>query len=114
MGVTPDISQSAQRFLSLLTERNTVEILELITLFERMSPECRQFLERAEPTTLKWLSTARADEINQLKEGLNLVRATRTLGRFSKWALLTIVGLFGASFALSDYVVRMINYFRGH
>jgi hypothetical protein len=109
----PNVSPAAQRFLDALTDQRSVEILELIAMYERMPSDAKLFLERADPKTLKWLTHARPDEIAQLEEGIGLVRATRTVGRFGKWALIGIFGMFFAMVSLGEHIIRFLALFRG-
>lgn len=95
----------------MTTERE--KIRDLVELFEKISPDAMLFLERANPETLRWLVRARPEEIKELEDGLSLVRASKTVGRFTKWAALSIIGAFAATYSLADWIGRGINLLKG-
>jgi hypothetical protein len=96
-----------------VTEAVDQKIEALIDLYDRMTPEARLFLERADPVTLKWLVKARPEEIAQLQEGITLVQASRTVGKFTKWAVLTVVGVFAAFWTASEWIVKLVAMVKG-
>jgi hypothetical protein len=58
--------------------------------------DMRRFLREGKPETFEFLANARKDEIAELQNGIELVRAFKTTGRFLKWAIITIGAVLGA------------------
>lgn len=110
----PDVPPTARAYVEQLSEVQIERLLALEELYRRLSPEAIEFLERTQPETLRWLSNARPDEIKQLDEGIKLVRSTMTVGKFMKWALISLVGTFVGIAALGDWISRALQWVRGH
>lgn len=94
-----------------MTDKEKLELL--LDLSDRMSAEAKMFLERADPATLRWLTKARPEEILQLEEGIRLVSASRTVGKFTKWAFFTVIGIFAAAVTGSEWILKIVGAFRG-
>ena len=61
--------------------------------------------------TRKFLAELREEDIETLKDGLELVRASRTVGRFVKWLILGILGTVVGTVMLYENVVKVIGWF---
>lgn len=61
----------------------------------------------------RFLRDARDEDVTTLREGLELVRATRTVGRFVKWLILSVVGVFVGTVMLGETLMRFLSWFRG-
>jgi len=61
--------------------------------------------------TQEFLSQLREEDIELLKDGLELVRSTRTIGRFMRWLILGILGLVVGTVTLYDNVVKILAWF---
>lgn len=61
--------------------------------------------------TQEFLSQLREDDIDLLKDGLELVRSTRTIGRFMRWIVLAALAILMTATALHDNVVKVLTWF---
>ena len=66
----------------------------------------RKFLLNSKKETFNFLADARENEIEELREGIELVRAFRTTGKFLKWALISLAAALTA-------VITIVNWWRG-
>lgn len=57
--------------------------------------------------TQEFLSQLREEDIELLKDGLNLVRSSRTIGRFMRWLILGFLGLIVGTVTLYENVLKM-------
>ena len=86
-----------------LTDQRVANLWEVADLIGDMNHDSREFLRsigapenkallkffrEARPETLEFLSSARANEIEKLRDGIQYVVATQLLGRFGRWGLL--------------------------
>jgi hypothetical protein len=78
---------------------------------ERVTPV--DFLRTANPHTLEWLKNARQEEVDQIVEAVNLVRSGRTVGRFMKWAVITLIGAFILMSQFGDALSKIVGLLRG-
>lgn len=62
--------------------------------------------------TQAFLSQLREDDIELLKDGLDLVRSTRTVGRFMRWTILGFLGIVVGVTTFYENVVKIIGWFR--
>lgn len=60
--------------------------------------------------TQEFLSQLREDDIEMLKDGLRLVMAMRTAGKFVKWLIVGIVGTFIGTVMLYENVIKVLNW----
>jgi hypothetical protein len=58
--------------------------------------------------TQEFLSQLREDDIALMKDGLELVRSTRTIGRFMRWLVLGALAVLMTATALHDNVVKVV------
>lgn len=88
-----DLPHEVRAFLETLTGEGVTTLSNVVRFYERISQaeadrvSALHFLENAKPRTFEWLKDARPDEIDQLDDAVKLVRSSRTVGRFMKWAL---------------------------
>lgn len=92
-----DLPHSVRAFLETLDDEQISNLTAMTQLYERLSlPKDKvsplDFLLNAKPRTLEWLKDARKEEIDQLDEAVKLVRSSRTVGRFMKWAIGIFIG----------------------
>lgn len=66
----------------------------------------RKFLLNSKKETFNFLADARENEIEELREGIELVRAFRTTGKFLKWALISLAAALTA-------VITIVNWWKG-
>lgn len=60
--------------------------------------------------TQEFLSQLREDDIENLKDGLRLVMAMRTVGGLVKWLIFGIVGTFIATVMVYANIIKVINW----
>lgn len=92
----------AERLLNSLTDQEAADISQLITMYERMSPE-----------TIHLLQELRKEEVEQIKEGLELVRSLRTLGRAAKTILLVSISVFTMIVAFGEQLGKLFAMVKG-
>ncbi len=64
--------------------------------------------------TQEFLSQLRGDDIENLKDGLRLVMAMRTVGGLVKWLIVGIVGTFIATVMLYENVIKVLHWIGTH
>lgn len=64
------------------------------------------------PETQQFLSQLRPDDLELMKDGLDLVRSTRTIGRFMRWVVLGALAVLMTMTALHDNIVKMLAWFK--
>lgn len=74
---------TTKAFLQTLSEQEVVNLKNLLRFYGGL-------VDR--PHVLKWLQEAREEDIELLDNGIKLVRAGNTVGRFIWWSLATLVG----------------------
>lgn len=57
--------------------------------------------------TQKFLTRLQSEDILLLEEGLKLVRATLTVGRFMKWTILAVLGMLVGLVSLYDNTLKV-------
>jgi len=60
--------------------------------------------------TRKFLAQLRDDDLETLKDGLNLVISLRTVGTFMKWLILFVVGTFVGGVMIWENVLKVIRF----
>jgi len=60
--------------------------------------------------TRKFLAQLRDDDIDTLKDGLNLVNSIRTVGTFMKWLIIGVIGIFIGSVMIWENVLKVIRF----
>lgn len=60
--------------------------------------------------TRKFLAQLRDDDLETLKDGLNLVISLRTVGTFMKWLILFVVGTFMGGVMIWENVLKVIRF----
>jgi len=82
-----------------------------------------RLIELPEPTRI-WLASIRPDELKTLqaivelpaedvRDGFRLVRDMRTVGRFTRWLVITIAAAFLGTIVLYENVLKFIGYLKG-
>lgn len=61
--------------------------------------------------TQEFLSQLREDDIALMKDGLELVRSTRTIGRFMRWLVLAALAVLMTATALQDNFSKFVAWF---
>jgi hypothetical protein len=65
------------------------------------------------PKVLEWLQTAREEDIALLDDGLDLVRSGRTIGRFTRWVIVTVIGAALLGSQVGEAVSKFLGWVRG-
>ena len=61
--------------------------------------------------TQEFLSQLRADDLELIKDGLDLVRSTKTIGRFMRWLVLGALAILMTITTLHDNVLKFLAWF---
>lgn len=114
-----DLPHEVRAFLESLNAERVTHLANVIRFYEDLS-EPREgkispvdFLMNAEARTLEWLKKARREEVDQLDEAIKLVRSGRTVGRFMKWAIITLIGAFILMSQFGDAVSKLLALLKG-
>lgn len=114
-----DLSHEVRAFLETLDPEGVTDLANVIRFYHDLS-ELREgriapvdFLLNAKGRTLEWLKEARKEEIDQLDEAIKLVRSGRTVGKFMKWAAITLIGAFILMSQFGDAVSRLLVWVKG-
>lgn len=62
--------------------------------------------------TREFLSQLRGEDIDLMKDGLDVIRSLRTIGRFMRWMILGILAIMLGVVALYENTVKLIGYFQ--
>jgi hypothetical protein len=72
-----------------------------------------RFAHLPEPTR-RWLELMREEDTKDIAEVVRMMHAARTVGRFGKWMIITIVGMIIAGASLGEAVAKYWGWiFRG-
>ena len=62
--------------------------------------------------TQDFLIGLKEDEVDDLHDAIEFVRAVRTVSRFLKWAIITIVAIFLSIVSLGEGLIKMKAWFK--
>jgi hypothetical protein len=65
------------------------------------------------PKTKKFLSNLRDDEIDTLNDGIRLINSAMTVGKFMKWVIVGLLGLFVGVVMFGESVSKIAGWFKG-
>lgn len=65
------------------------------------------------PKTKKFLSNLRDDEIDTLNDGIRLINSAMTVGKFMKWVIVGLLGLFVGVVMFGESVSKIASWFKG-
>ena len=65
------------------------------------------------PTTRKWLESLREEDIDEIKEAVRFYHATRTIGKFWKWLIITVIGIFVGAMQFGEAVMKTFQWLFG-
>src|SRR4051812_17382594 len=111
-----DLPREVRALLESLSNENVTDLANVIRFYHELSEPrdgriaATEFLLNAEARTLEFLKKARKEEIDQLDEAIKLVRSGRTVGRFMKWAVITLIGAFIVMSQLGDAVTKLLSW----
>lgn len=63
--------------------------------------------------TRKWLELLRDEDIRELKEATRFYRNAKTVGKFWRWALITVFGAFITAVTFGEKFMEFVNWIRG-
>lgn len=114
-----DLPLEVRVYLETLGSEGVVHLANAVRFYDEISVPrdgkiaASDFLREAKPRTLEWLKEARKEEIDQLDEAIKLVRSGRTVGRFMKWAAITLIGAFIVMSQFGDAVSKLLALVKG-
>jgi hypothetical protein len=73
----------------------------------------RAFLAGLRPDELKTLEAIIEMPAEDVREGFRMVRDMRTVGKFMRWLLLSMIALFVGSIMLYENIQKAIGYLKG-
>lgn len=73
--------------------------------------DIKQFDDLPEKTK-EFLSGLRPDEVDTLNDGIRLVAAVRTVGVFSKWVIVGLLGMLAGVVMFGESIAKIISWFR--
>ena len=62
--------------------------------------------------TQDFLINLKEDEVDELRDAIEFVRAVRTVSRFLKWVIITIVAIFLSIVSLGEGLIKMKAWFK--
>ena len=63
--------------------------------------------------TRQWLEQLREDDISEIREVIKFMREVKTLTKFGKWALITVVSTFTGAVLLGEKIAVAWKFFTG-
>lgn len=63
--------------------------------------------------TREWLESLRENDITELNEAIRFYHATKTVGRFWRWMIITFVGIFVGAVGLGEAGIKAFNWLFG-
>lgn len=70
--------------------------------FAQLSPEAKLFLSKID-----------SEDVELLKDGLNLIKSIKTVSKFMKWLILGVLGVFFGTIMLWESVIKFLKLWRG-
>lgn len=64
------------------------------------------------PETQLFLSELREEDIDLMKDGLDLIRSLRTIGRFMRWVILGVLAIMLGMVTIYENAVKMVSWFQ--
>lgn len=80
-----DTPPTTAAFLRTLDERQLSDLISMSRWYANLRPEVRKVFYNAESETLDWLARARAEEIAQLKAGIELMETFKARPKMLKF-----------------------------
>lgn len=76
--------------------------VKTIEKFAQLSPEAKLFLSKID-----------SEDVELLKDGLNLIKSIRTVSKFVKWLILGVLGVFFGTIMLWETILRAFKLWKG-
>lgn len=113
-----DLPHEVRAYLETLSGEDVTNLADMANLYHRLSLPTDKvspldFLLQAKPRTLEWLKDARPEDINQLDEAINLVRSSRTVGKFIRWLIYVTFGMFIVTSQFGDAITKLWHIVKG-
>jgi hypothetical protein len=113
-----DLPHEVRAYLETLSGEDVTNLADMANLYHRLSLPTDKvspldFLLQAKPRTLEWLKDARPEDINQLDEAINLVRSSRTVGKFIRWLISVTFGMFIITSQFGDAIAKLWHLVKG-
>jgi hypothetical protein len=89
-----------------------------------MADQTPRRLEELPQDTRDWIADLRPDELQTLqavvelpaddvRQAFKMVHDLQTVGRFTKWLVITFIGIFLGTVVLYENIIKVIGYIRG-
>lgn len=78
------------------------EQAEPVNAMAELPQETREFLARLRP-----------DDLETIEDGVRLVNAVRTVGKFFKWVIVGLLGFVVGTVMFYESIVKIVGWFRG-
>lgn len=62
--------------------------------------------------TQDFIAELREEDVEELREAIKFIRSAKTVGKFSKWMLLTAISMFMGAVALGEYIIKLKGWFK--
>ena len=115
-------------FLKAMTDQRVANLFLVADVFGDMGPDgltfmramgdpeykrLREFLLRARPETLKFLTDLRTNEVADIEEAIETARSLKRTGRVMKWGTVTMAAAFLGFLAVWDKLVLLLSRGKG-
>lgn len=70
--------------------------------FAQLSPEAKEFLSKIDN-----------EDVELLKDGLNLIKSLKTVSKFMKWLILGVLGVFFGTVMLWETILKFLKLWKG-
>ena len=70
--------------------------------FAQLSPDAKAFLSKIDN-----------EDVELLKDGLNLIKSLKTVSKFMKWLILGVLGVFFGTVMLWETILKFLKLWRG-
>lgn len=64
-------------------------------------------------STREWLESLREADIDEIKEAVKFYHATRTIGKFWKWLIITVIGVFIGAMQFGEAIIKILSWVFG-
>lgn len=78
------------------------EQVDIASKFAQLSPEAKAFLSRMDN-----------EDVELMKDGLNLIKSLKTVSRFMKWLILAVLSIFFGTIMLWESILKFVKLWKG-
>ena len=80
---------------------------------EELPQDTRDWLADLRPDELKTLQAVVELPADDVRQAFKMVHDLQTVGRFTKWLVITFIGIFLGTVVLYENIIKVIGYIRG-